>query len=70
MPLMPADRTPTTSDVGQPAAGAPDQAQLEGDVAEITPAALQPLPSLPTALPARSAPSARGVVMLEDVIEA
>jgi hypothetical protein len=48
----------------------PDQAMLEGDIAEITPAALQPLPTLPTALPARSAPSARGVVMLEDVIEA
>ncbi len=43
---------------------------LEGDIAEITPAALQPLPTLPTAPPARSAPSARGVVMLEDVIEA
>jgi len=55
---------------GQPDANAPDQAQLEGDIAEITPSALQPSPTLPTALPITPAPSARGVVMLEDVIEA
>src|SRR6478752_227526 len=67
-------REPVTGGSGTEQPGAeppgPDQAMLEGDIAEITPAALQPLPTLPTALPARSAPSARGVVMLEDVIEA
>jgi CBS domain containing-hemolysin-like protein len=58
------------SNGGHPAADAPDRAQIEGDIAEITPAALQPMPTLPTALPAKAAPTARGVVMLEDVIEA
>jgi CBS domain containing-hemolysin-like protein len=48
----------------------PDQAMLEGDTAEITPDALQPSPSRATVPPATPAPSARGVVMLEDVIEA
>src|SRR6476659_2130497 len=63
-------READTDQQGTADANVPDEAQIEGDIAEITPAALQPSPTVPTAPPTTTAPSARGVVMLEDVIEA